>query len=621
MRSVLRVLTSDAATLGGSLVLLGAGILLSVLSCTVASAVCCVLAVLVAGLPVFMDAVRGLLRRDLLDETFLMSIACIGALALGDFVEAAAVMIFYQVGEYFQRRAVARSRASVRSLMDIRPDTATVLRDGEQLRVDADEVDIGECILVRTGERIPIDACVQQGSATLDTSALTGESMPRTVDVGDAVESGVVVLEGVLTLCTTKTADTSAAARVLQLVEDATENKAKEELFITKFARVYTPIVVALAAVLAFIVPLFDGFAFLTYMERALIFLVISCPCALVISVPMTFFGGVGGAASQGILYKGGHVFSPLSRVKTAVFDKTGTLTEGRLTIASIHPVGMTEEQLLHMAAVAEYGSNHPIARCIKDACGTSLAPPLSTEELSGLGVQVNDGTRCIAVGNAALMRKKNIKFDDKTEQISTAIVYIALDDAFAGTITFADAIKAEAPAALRALRSLGVDRTVMLSGDHHSAAHRVADRVGIDEVHAQMLPHEKYARLEDMIHACDGRVMYVGDGINDAPSIARADVGVAMGAVGQDSAIEAADVVIMSDALDKLPCAIRIARKTLRIAKENIAFALIVKVAVMILGAFGLAGMWLAVFADVGVAVLAILNAMRALRVPKGGR
>lgn len=621
MKAVLRFLKSDAFVLVGSLTLLAAAVVLSVLEVPIAYVVCCVLAVAVAGWPVCLDAVRGLLRRDLLDEKFLMTIACIGALCLGELIEAAAVMIFYQIGEYFQRKAVARSRASVRSLMDIRPDTATVIRDGEEMRVDADDVEIGEQIVVRTGERIPIDAIVERGQAELNTSALTGESLPRHAAPSDAVESGVVVLEGVLYLRTVKTADTSAAARVLELVESATENKAKEELFITKFARVYTPIVVGLAVLLAFVVPLFDGFDFLTYIQRALIFLVISCPCALVISVPMTFFGGIGGAASRGILYKGGHLFSPLANVHTAVFDKTGTLTEGRLSVVDVSPVSLSPQELLRLAAVAEYGSNHPIAKCLKDAVKTPVTPPKTTEELSGLGIEAFDGEHRIAVGNVAMMEHKNIILEEKIKQNTGGVLLVAIDGAFAGTITLADTVKAEAAEAIRSLRLLGVRRTVMFSGDTAATAEQVGARVGIDEVHAQLLPHEKYEKLEHMMDTTPGSVLYVGDGINDAPSIARADVGVAMGCIGQDSAIEAADVVIMADSLDKLPTAVRIARKTLRIAKENIVFALTVKIAVMVLGALGLAGMWLAVFADVGVAVLAILNAMRALRARETSR
>lgn len=577
-----------------------------------------VLATLLAGAPVFADAVRGLFRRDLLDEKFLMSIASLGALLLGDLTEAAAVMIFYQIGEFFQRRAVARSRRSVRALMDIRPDTATVIREGKELSVDADDVAVGECVCIRTGERVPLDATVLSGHGALDTSALTGEAMPRAVREGDTVESGCVLLSGVLVCRTLRCADASAAARILELVECASENKAKEERFITKFSRVYTPCVVGLALALACIVPLFDGFAFLTYIKRALTFLVISCPCALVISVPMAFFGGIGGAASQGILFKGGHVFSPLCRVKTAVFDKTGTLTHGGVTVSEVVPAGVSAEELLSLAAFAEYGSNHPVAKCLKHAVKAPLSPPVSTEEYSGLGVIASDGVHTLAVGNRLLMQKNGIETPENVNKTSQSVLYVAKDGVFVGSIYLCDDIKEEAASALRELRRLGVSQTVMLTGDTESAARHMADVLSLDGVHAGLLPHEKYARLETLIETSGGSVMYVGDGINDAPSIARADIGVAMGGIGQDSAIEAADVVLMSDALDRLPLAIRIARRTLRIAKENIVFALGVKLAVLVLGALGFASMWLAVFADVGVAVLAILNAMRALYVPR---
>ncbi len=610
------LLFSDAFAILVSLLLLASALILSAADVLTAYRICCVAAILIAGAAVFSSAVRGLLRRDLLDEKFLLSVACVGALVLGELTEAAAVMIFYRVGEYFQDRAVKKSRASVRSLMDIRPDTAAVVRDGQEERIDADDVAVGEHIVVRTGERIPIDAVITKGEGELDTSALTGESLPRHVREGDAVESGVVVVEGVLHLCTVRTADTSAAARILDLVENATENKAKEERFITKFARVYTPVVVGLALFLGLVVPLFDGFDFRTYIHRALLFLVISCPCALVISVPMAFFGGIGGAASKGILYKGGHVFSPLCHVHTAVFDKTGTLTEGRLCVTSVSALTLSEEELLRLAATAEYGSNHPIAKCLREAVHQPLTPPISSKEISGMGVEIFDGERHIAVGNAALMLKYGINVNNYFEKQGIAVVYVALDGVYEGAVLLSDSVKKEAAEAIAALQDLGVRRTVMLSGDAKAPAENVGRAVGIKDVRAELLPNEKYDALQALIARAEGSVMYVGDGINDAPSIARADIGVAMGAIGQDSAMEAADVVIMTDALDRLPMAVRIARKTLRIAKENIIFALGVKAAVMVLGAVGVAGMWMAVFADVGVAIIAILNAMRALHI-----
>jgi len=618
MKPLLRFFKDEARLLLAALAALAVALVLLALGWHLPYAVAATVATLLAGIPVLTDAVRGLVRRDLLDEKFLMSVASLGALCLGDFTEAAAVMIFYQIGEFFQRRAVARSRRSVRALMDIRPDTATVLRDGKELTVDADDVEVGECICIRTGERVPLDATVLSGHGELDTSALTGEAMPRAVKEGEALDSGCVLLSGVLVCRVLRCADASAASRILELVECASENKAKEERFITRFSRVYTPLVVTLALALAFVVPLFDGFAFLTYIKRALTFLVISCPCALVISVPMAFFGGIGGAASQGILFKGGHVFSPLCRVKTAVLDKTGTLTHGGLTVCSVEAVGVTDGELLSLAAFAEYGSNHPVAKCLKRAIAHPLPAPVSTEEHSGLGILASDGAHTVAVGNRMLMQKIGVEITKNVNKTEQSTLFVAKDDAFVGTITLADDIKEDAAPTLRELRRLGVRRTVMLTGDSEQAARRIAEAVSVDEVHAGLLPHEKYAQLEALIGASDGCVMYVGDGINDAPSIARADVGVAMGGIGQDSAIEAADIVLMSDALDRLPLAIRLARRTLRIAKENIVFALGVKLAVLVLGALGLASMWLAVFADVGVAVLAILNAMRALYVPR---
>ena len=615
---LLRWIKKETSRLLLALVCFTAAIVCAAFGFPVPHAALSVLAVLLAGADVFIDAVRGLFRRDLLDEKFLMSVASVGAMCLGDLTEAAAVMIFYQIGEYFQARAVRRSRASVRALMDIRPDTATVVRDGVELSVDADDVGIGELLVIRTGERVPLDAEIVEGDAEVDTSALTGEALPRYVTVGNTVDSGTVITSGVLRCRALRCADASAAARILELVECASENKAREERFITRFARVYTPLVTGLALILALIVPLFDGFDFVTYIRRALTFLVISCPCALVISVPMAFFGGIGGAASQGILYKGGHVFSPLSRVRTVALDKTGTLTHGRLSVAEIAPIGMDTETLLSLAAFAEHGSNHPVARCIKEAAGEVSTVPTVTEEHSGLGMVARDSTRTVAIGNVPLMEKVRVEIPENVKKDSQGVLYIALNGMFVGTIRLTDTVKEEAKDALSELVSLGVRRTVMLSGDVPSAAKAVGDAVGIGEVHAGLLPEEKYAHLEGLIAEDDGFVMYVGDGINDAPSIARADVGVAMGAIGQDSAIEAADVVIMSDALDRLPLAVRIARRTLRIAKENIVFALGVKCAVMLLGALGYAGMWLAVFADVGVAVLAILNAMRTLRAPR---
>lgn len=609
-----KILQNDLYTIIAAVVLFVSGCICSAAMCELAARILFLLAAAIAGIPVLMSAARGLRRRDFLDEKFLMSIACIGAIAIGEYTEAAGVMIFYQIGEHFQDKAVAHSRRSIRSLMDICPDTATVIRNGEELTVDADEVEVGETVVIRTGERIPIDVRVLEGTAELDTSALTGESVPRSVAVGDSAASGSVVLMGVLRAEAIRPSDESAAARILQLVENASDRKAKEEEFITKFARVYTPIVVSLAFLLTVIPPIFGWMPILQSLRRALIFLVISCPCALVISVPMAFFGGIGGAASRGILYKGGNTFSPLARVHTVAFDKTGTLTTGEFSVRAIHPVGIESSALLRYAASAEYGSNHPLALCLRAACSDCVRPT-SVREIAGRGiVSVVEGRR-VSIGNQALMRDENI-VDLPTSSDAYAVLFVAIDRVFSGTILLSDTVKSEAAASLKGLRRRGVSRVVMISGDRAPIAERVGAELGLDSVFAEQLPEQKFTCLEHLIADANGPVMYVGDGINDAPSIARADVGVAMGKAGQDSAIEAADVVIMSDDLSRLPTAIGIAKKTLRIARENIVFALGIKVTVLVLGALGIAGMGLAVFADVGVAVLAILNAMRALHV-----
>ncbi|MBQ8689286.1 MAG: cadmium-translocating P-type ATPase [Clostridia bacterium] len=570
-----------------------------------------VIALLIVGIPVFLSAVRGIFRGDLLDEKFLMSIASIGAMIIGDMSEGVAVMLFFLVGEYFEHRAVAHSRKSIKALMSICPDEATLLTENGEEAVDAEDVPVGSTIIVRAGERIPIDAEVISGTADIDTSALTGESVPRPASPSSTVESGAVVLNGVITCKTLRPAEESAAARILELVENANETKSKEESFITRFSRYYTPIVVGLAVVMAILPPLVSEMTFTESVYSALTFLVISCPCALVISVPMAFFGGIGGAASKGILFKGGNVFSPLANADTFAFDKTGTLTTGSFRLGEIKATGISENELLYYAASAEYGSNHPIATAIK---ATVEAPSVPTDyhEIAGRGVVATvDGKRVI-VGNSELLCEHGISTDDAA---STAALHIAVENAYSGSIFVIDDIKTEAESAIKRIKSSGAKRTVMLSGDRYESAARVASAVGIDELHASLLPEEKYSRLREII--ADSRsVVYVGDGINDAPALATANVGVAMGAIGSDSAIEAADVVIMSDKLDRLPTAIKIAKKTVSIAKMNIAFALAVKGLILVLSAIGYANMWLAVFADVGVAVIAILNSIRTLRV-----
>ena len=571
-----------------------------------------ILALAVSGLPVFVAAIRGILRGDLLDEKFLMSIASIGAMIIGEASEGVAVMLFFLVGEYFEHRAVAHSRKSIRSLMSIRPDEATVIVDGTEETVDAEDVEVGSVIIVRAGERIPIDSTVISGTADIDTSALTGESVPRPASAGTHVESGSVVLDGVITCRTDRLAEESAASRILDLVENASENKSREESFITKFSRFYTPIVVALAVLLAVLTPIFGFMSLPDAIYSALNFLVISCPCALVISVPMAFFGGIGGAASRGILFKGGNVFSPLARADSYAFDKTGTLTNGRFTVSRIITAnGIDEDELVFLAASAEYGSTHPLAECVK-AYAKSTVIPTEYREIPGRGVAASVDGKTVLVGNASLLLDNGISLNSID---ATASLFVAVDNEYKGQIILIDEIKTEAEMTIRNLKRLGVKRAVMLSGDRKENAERVGNALGITEVHAELLPDRKYARLTEIIASSDATV-YVGDGINDAPSIMAADVGIAMGAIGSDSAIEAADVVIMSDDLSRIPTAVRIARKTVRIAKINIAFALTVKIAIMVISALGYANMWLSVFADVGVAVIAILNSIRTMKV-----
>ena len=568
-------------------------------------------ALIASGGPVFAGAVRGILRRDFLDEKFLMSIASIGAMIIGERAESIAVMVFFLVGEYFEHRAVTRSRSAIKSLMDIRPDTARVRTESGDTELDAEDVEVGSIIVIRPGERVPIDSEIISGRAELDTSALTGESLPRPVGVGDTVESGTVVVGAVLVCRTLRMADESAAARVLSLVEEATENKSKEERFITAFSRVYTPIVTLLALLMATLPPAFGLLHFTDSLYRALSFLVVSCPCALVISVPMAFFGGIGGAASVGILYKGGNVFSPISRAKTVVFDKTGTLTTGELSILEVYTSALTREELLSLAASLEAESNHPIARALSRA-SDNILEMTERREIAGRGISAVIGGDTVVIGNAEFMRECGYL----GELPSGFGVHLLRSGDYIGSISFTDTVRPEAKTAIAELYRLAVKRTVILTGDTEGSALRVKEELGIDELRASLSPDEKYAALREIISQGEG-TMYVGDGINDSPSLALADVGIAMGG-GSDSAIEASDAVIMSDDLTRLPTAVRSARKTLRIAKQNIVFAIGVKVLVLALVSVNLAGMWLAVFADVGVAVLAILNSARALKVKK---
>ncbi len=613
MRKFFELLRREDVRIIGGFLLFGVALVFEWLSLSVAALVLFSASLIFCGFEVFFEAGLGIIRGDVFDERLLMSLGATGAMLIGKGSEGCAVMLFYLVGEYLERRAVNRSRASIKALMDICPDEAVVLRDGVEATVFAEEVTPGDILVIRPGERVAVDCEIVDGTAELDTAHLTGESIPRSVGVGDAIESGSVVLGGMLTARALRAASDSAASRILALVETAAENKSKEEYFITKFARYYTPAVVIAALSVAVIPTVFSWLSFGESVYRALVFLVFSCPCALVISVPMAFFGGIGAAASRGILYKGGNVFSPLSRAKIFAFDKTGTLTEGKLQISDIVSYGMEKSELLSLAAAAEHGSNHPIAECIKSAVG-EYTPAADVREISGKGLIATLRGERLLVGNAALMSDYGIF---AAVGAAKTCIYIAFGDELSGVISFSDTVKGEAHSALCELSSLGVEKTVMLSGDVSESANSVAAQLGITDVRAELLPEDKYAAVTELIKEGRGCV-FVGDGINDAPSITLADVGVAMGASGADSAIESADVVIMSDNLLRLPDAVKIARKTLRIAKENIIFALGVKAIVLILGAFGFVNMWLAVFADVGVAMLAILNAMRALGTKK---
>ena len=585
-------------------------------------------AYVIAGWDVLWASIRNILRGEVFDENFLMAVASVGAMALGDFAEGAAVMLFYQVGEWFQAYAVGRTRGSIAALMDIRPDFANVLRGGETLRVDPEEVQVGETILVRPGERVPLDGTILKGESALDTAALTGESLPRPVMPGDPAPSGCINLSGLLEIRADKHYGDSTVARILQLVEEAAERKARTEAFITRFARVYTPFVCIAALLLALTPPLLFGGAWGVWVYRALTFLVISCPCALVISVPLSFFGGIGAASRRGVLLKGSSALETLAHVRTVVFDKTGTLTRGAFAVAQVLPApGFDRTALLTLAAHAESASTHPLAKAIVAAAPGAIDPAAvaNLREHAGRGVSAEVRGRTVLAGNAALLRANAIEPPADALTLPGSTILIAIDGAYAGAIVAQDQPKEDAKAAIDGLHRAGVRKTVMLTGDNEPAARAVADALGLDECHARLLPADKVTHLERLLaetHAADpkARLAFVGDGINDAPVLARADLGVAMGALGSDAAIEAADVVLMDDRPSKLAAAIRIARGTLTIAWQNIVFAIGVKAAILILGALGLANLWLAVFADVGVAFLAILNALRALAIsPKG--
>ncbi len=579
----------------------------------------------IIGYDILLKAVKGIFRGQVFDENFLMAVATVGAMALGDWREGCAVMVFYQVGELFQSYAVGKSRRSISDLMDIRPDYANIEQDGALEKVDPDDVEVGTVIVVQPGERIPIDGVVTEGESAVNTSALTGESLPRQVKVGDEVLSGCVNLSGLLHIRTTKEFGDSTVAKILDLVENSSMKKAKAENFITKFARVYTPAVCGAALALAVLPPLVRlvmGSAPMwgDWVNRALTFLVISCPCALVISIPLSFFGGIGGASAKGILVKGSNYLEALAKTDCVVFDKTGTLTKGVFQVLEAQPEGMDEQTLLGWAARAECYSNHPISQSLKAAWGGEVDAEQVTdvEELGGYGLTAKVEGHAVAVGNRRLMEKLGLA-PVQPQQAGT-VVFVAVDGAYVGWILLGDVVKEHAQAAIRGLKAEGVAKTVMLTGDAEAAARQVADSLGVDEMHSQLLPADKVQWVERLLaERKDGRLLaFVGDGINDAPVLARADIGIAMGALGSDAAIEAADVVLMDDDPAKIALAMRISRRTLRIVYENIVFALAVKAVCLVLGAMGIANMWLAIGADVGVMVLAVLNATRALSAGK---
>lgn len=572
----------------------------------------------VIGWDVLWRAARNIKNGQVFDENFLMSVATVGAFGCGEYPEGVAVMLFYQVGELFQNVAVSRSRKSISALMDIRPDYANVEREGQLIQVDPEEVDVGDIIVVKPGERIPLDGVVTQGASALDTAALTGESLPRDVAIGQDVISGCINLSGLLRIRVSKRYGESTVAKILDLVENSASKKARAENFITRFARYYTPGVVFAALALAIVPPLSGLGPFSMWVQRALIFLVVSCPCALVISIPLSFFGGIGGASKQGILVKGGNYLEALAQTGIMVFDKTGTLTKGAFAVTQVHPVGMTKEELLTLAALAEQWSDHPISRSIREAAPAELDLSRATqaEEIAGRGIKAVVDGRTVWAGNVALMEMAGVCYDENCGHAGT-IIHVALEGNYAGHIVVADQVKETSAQALRELKLAGVRKIVMLTGDAPAVGEAVGRQLGLDEVHAGLLPGDKVSRVEQLLAGKNAReqLVFVGDGINDAPVLSRADIGVAMGGMGADAAIEAADIVLMDDDLRKLSVAVRIARKTLKIVRQNIMFALGVKFLVLALSAVGLANMWMAVFADVGVSVIAILNAGRMLK------
>ena len=583
---------------------------------------------LLIGFGTLKEAAEGIIDGDLFNEDFLMSVATIGALCIGflpgaetEFPEAVFVMLFFQIGELFEEYAEGKSRDSISHLLEIRPDVANVERDGKVSEVSPENVAIGEIIVVKPGERVPIDGKVIEGETSLDTAALTGESLPRDISVGDSIMSGCINLSGVVRVKTTKAFGESTVSKIIDLVESADKNKSRSESFITKFARVYTPVVVIAALILAFVPPVFAEAGFLdsfpTWLHRALIFLVVSCPCALVISVPLSFFGGLGAASKRGVLIKGSNFVDALANLGVIVFDKTGTLTYGKFEVEAVHPTDFDERELLHLAAHVEHFSTHPIGAALRSAFPAEASDGCevaNVEEIAGRGVRAEVAGRTVCVGNSKMMDDLGVEWHDC--HLAGTIVHVAVDGKYAGHIVISDVVKKDSDEAIRSLKKLGVDRTVMLTGDREAVGKEVAEKLGLDEYHAGLLPADKVAQVERLISEKPaGKVLaFVGDGINDAPVLKRADVGIAMGGLGSDAAIEAADVVLMDDKPSKIAVAVRIARRTIRIARQNVWFAIGVKVSILALAAVGLGTMWMAVFADVGVTVLAVFNAVRAL-------
>ena len=576
-----------------------------------------IISYLIVGFEILKKALKNILKGDAFDENFLMAVATIGAFIIGEYPEAVAVMLFYQIGEVFQDYSVDKSRESIASLINIKPDIANVLRAGKEEKIDPNNVMVGEIVLIKPGEKVPLDGKVIEGESFIDTSCLTGEGVPRRVNIGDEILSGCINTDGLLKIEVTKEYSNSTVNKILELVENASEKKSKSENFITKFAKYYTPIVVIIAIFLAIIAPLIiKDASFSDWIYRALSFLVVSCPCALVISIPLSFFGGIGGAARKGILIKGSNYLEQLAKTEIVVFDKTGTLTKGVFEVQNVNSINIKEEELLEIAATAEYYSNHPIAKSVKKAFNKEIdeGKISNIKEIPGKGIFAKIEGKDVLIGNSKLFEEENIEYE-KCEDIGT-ILYIAIDKKFVGTILIADEIKEDSKKTIKDLKKNGIKQTVMLTGDRKEVSKDVSDKLEIDEVYSELLPDGKVKKVEDLLKNKNEqrKLVFVGDGINDSPVLAMADIGVAMGANGTDSAIEAADIVIMTDEPSKINTAIKIAKKNMRIVKENIFFAIFVKIIILILSAFGISNMWQAVFADVGVSIIATLNSLRML-------